>query len=499
MRKRGSGILLHITSLPSRYGIGDLGPQAYRFADFLAGAKQGYWQILPLNPPSPMGYSPYNCLSAFAGNNLLISPEQLYHEGLLKRKEIEDKPEWPKGKVDFRLVVLYKMKLLNLAYERFKTKHKEDDYRKFCADNKDWLADYAIFIALRQRHKNRSWSEWPKEFRNRNTKAIESAKAELKDTIEREKFLQYVFFKQYFALKKYCNERNIKIIGDIAIYVSYDSTDVWTHPEIFKLTKERKPHFVSGVPPDMFSPKGQMWGNPVYNWNVLKKTGYAWWLNRIRHNAKLFDIMRMDHFRGFVYYWQFRAGDRTAEKGRWVRVPSEDFFTQVLKVVSSEQIIVEDLGYITANVQAVIERFHLAGMRILQFGFGGDPKKNPHYLKNHVANSVVYTGTHDTNTARGWFVKEAGEGQKKMLFELIEHKVSGKQVAWEMVKLVLSSKSRLAIVPMQDILGLGQEARMNLPATTKNNWIWRVSARRITPRARKKLADLTVSYARTKG
>ena len=362
MRRRASGILLHITSLPSRYGIGDLGPQAYKFADFLAGAKQSYWQILPLNPPSPMGYSPYNCLSAFGGNNLLISPEQLYHEGLLKRKEIEDKPEWPKGKVDFGLVVPYKMKLLNLAYERFKAKYNEDDYRKFCADSKDWLDDYAIFIALRQRHKNRSWGDWPEEFRNRNAEAIESAKAQLREAIEREKFFQYVFFKQYFALKKYCNERNVKIIGDIAIYVSYDNTDVWTHPEIFKLTKERKPRFVSGVPPDVFSPKGQLWGNPVYNWNVLQKTGYAWWLNRIKHNAKLFDMMRLDHFRGFVYYWQFRAGDKTAKNGRWVKVQSEDFFTQVLKVVSSEQIIVEDLGYITANVRAIIEKFHLAGM-----------------------------------------------------------------------------------------------------------------------------------------
>jgi 4-alpha-glucanotransferase len=242
-----------------------------------------------------------------------------------------------------------------------------------------------------------------------------------------------------------------------------------------------------------------MWGNPVYNWNVLKKTGYAWWLDRITHNAKLFDIMRLDHFRGFVYYWQFRAGDKTAAKGRWEKVPSEDFFSRVFRAVSSEQIIVEDLGYITANVRAIIEKFNLAGMRILLFGFGGDPKKNPHYLKNHIANSVVYTGTHDTNTARGWFENEAGKEQKKRLVELIGRKVSTKEAAWEMVKLALRSKSRLAIIPMQDILGFGTEARMNLPATTKNNWIWRIPVGQKWSQISEKLADLTVTFGRTKG
>jgi len=498
MRKRASGVLLHITSLPSRHGIGDLGPEAYKFADFLVSAKQSYWQILPLNPPSPLGYSPYNCLSAFAGNSLLISLEQLYRDGLLKQEDIAEKPEFPENTVDFKAVASYKAKMLNLAYERFKTKDNKDDYQKFCVENKDWLDDYAIFIALRQRYHNRSWGDWPEEFSNRDAKAIESAKAQLADAAEREKFLQYIFFKQYFALKKYCSEHNIKIIGDIAIYVSYDSADVWSHPEIFKLTKERKPHFVAGVPPDMFSSKGQMWGNPVYNWNVLQKTGYAWWLNRINHNAKLFDVMRLDHFRGFVYYWQFRAGDKTAANGRWVKVPSEDFFTQVFKTVSSEQIIIEDLGYITGSVRAVIEKFGLAGMRILLFGFGGDPAKNPHYFKNHITNSVVYTGTHDTNTVRGWFENEADVEQKKKLFELIGRKVSAKDVAWEMVKLAMHSKSRLAIIPMQDILGLGQDARMNLPATTKNNWSWRLSARQNWSKISKMLADLAVTCGRAR-
>lgn len=499
MRKRAGGILLHITSLPSRYGIGDLGPQAYKFADFLAQSKQNYWQILPLNPPSPIGYSPYNCLSAFAGNSLLISPEQLYHEGFLSRSDIRTAGSFPATTVDFTTVVPHKVKLLHLAYENFRKKSKDDSFNKFCEENKDWLDDYAIFMALRQRHQNRSWRDWPAERRNRNHRAIESAKVELRQAIEREKFLQYIFFKQYLVLKRYCNHRNIKIIGDISIYVSYDSVDVWSHPEIFKLTKLKRPRFVSGVPPDVFSPKGQLWGNPVYNWSALKKTGYVWWLNRIKHNAKLFDMMRLDHFRGFVYYWQVRSGDKTAEKGRWVKVPSEDFFTRVLKVVSHRQIIVEDLGYITANVQAIIEKFQLPGMRILQFGFWGGPKKNPHYLKNHIANSVVYTGTHDTNTARGWFENEAGAEQKKILFELIGHKVSGRQAAWEMVKLALSSKSNLAIIPMQDVLGLGAEARMNLPATTKNNWVWRLSAGQKWAQIGEKLADLTVTCGRAKG
>lgn len=499
MLRRASGILLHITSLPSRYGIGDLGPQAYKFADFLADAKQSYWQILPLNPPSPMGYSPYNCLSAFAGNSLLISPEQLYRDGFLSRADIHTAVNFPADKVDFSKVVPNKNRLLYLAYEDFKKKPKDGSFDKFCEDNKDWLEDYVIFMTLRELYQNRLWSDWPAALRNRSPRAIESVKAQMGDVIERGKFFQYIFFKQHFALKKYCNERDIKIIGDIPIYVSHDSADVWSHPEVFKLTKHCKPRFVAGVPPDHFSKTGQLWGTPVYDWSVLQKTGYMWWLNRIKHNARLFDMMRLDHFRGFVYYWQVRAGDKTAEKGRWVKVPSEDFFARVLKTVSRRKIIVEDLGYITASVQAIIEKFQLAGMRILQFGFCDEPKKNPHYLKSHTANSVVYTGTHDTNTARGWFENEAGKEQKKMLFELIGCKISGRQAAWEMMKLALNSKSTLAVIPMQDILGLGSEARMNVPATTKNNWVWRFSAGQISLRISERLADLAITYGRTSG
>ncbi len=496
MRKRASGILLHITSLPSRYGIGDLGPEAYRFADFLAQSKQSYWQILPLNPPSPMGYSPYNCLSAFAGNNLLISPEQLHQDGFLHRVDINTEKNFVAEAVDFAAAAPFKNKLLHLAYENFKKKQQSGSFNKFCEDNKDWLEDYATFIALHEKYRNRSWSEWPRALRYRSNKALESAKAELKGVIEREKFLQYIFFRQYGALKNYCNQRNIKIIGDIPIYVSYDSADVWAHPEIFKLTKLRKPRFVAGVPPDAFSPKGQLWGNPVYNWHILAKTGYWWWLRRAAHNLGLFDMVRLDHFRGFVRYWQVRGNEKTAQKGRWVTVPSEDFFNHLLKENPLERIIIEDLGYITADVKAIIERFRLTGMKILLFGFWSDAAKNPHYLKNHAANSVVYTGTHDTNTARGWFEKEANKEQKKMLFELTGHKVPARQIHWELIKLAMSSKSRLAIIPMQDVLGLGAEARMNIPATAKNNWAWRLGQRQITSRIIKNMANLTQIYGR---
>ena len=495
MRKRACGVLLHITSLPSKFGIGDLGHDAYRFADFLFQAKQSLWQVLPLNPPVPASYSPYNCLSAFAGNSLVISPEMLYRDGFLNKADIRIKGNFPKAMVDFATAIGAKIKLLNSAYENFKKRPKDDSYNKFCEDNKYWLKDYAIFIALRGRYHNRSWADWPRELRDRNKQAINAVSKELHDAIERESFFQYIFFRQYGALKAYCKQRSIKIIGDIPIYVSHDSADVWAHPEIFKLTKQKRPRFIAGVPPDTFSPVGQLWGNPVYNWRILERTGYRWWLRRITHQLGLFDMVRLDHFRGLVRYWQVRADAKSAQKGRWVKVPSEDFFNHI-KGADRGRIIIEDLGYITADVQAIIDKFNLTCTRVLLGGFYGDPKKNPHSLKNHIENSVVYSGTHDTNTARGWFEKEANEQQKKQLFELIGRKVSGGQLRWEMIKLAFSSAGRLAIIPMQDILGLGVEARMNVPGTTEKNWVWRMSKCPGGLQISGKLADLAATYGR---
>lgn len=497
MQARASGILLHVTSLPSRYGIGDFGPEAYHFADFLVRAKQSYWQMLPLTPPiSGPPYSPYNCLSAFAGNTLFISPELLYRQGLLAKKDIQHRPTFPEGCVDYRLVATYKAKLLNLAFERFKAGPREPDYELFCSKNRSWLNSFAGFVALRQHFQPRLWWDWPKELRDRNKKTLRAIGTQLRDTIEKEKFLQYLFFKQWFALKHYCNERGIQIIGDIPIYVAYDSADVWAHANIFKLTSTKKRRALAGVPPDFFSRKGQLWGNPIYDWRALKNTGYSWWIQRIRHNLTLFDIVRLDHFRGFVEYWQVPAGHKTAKDGKWVKGPKADFFNKLFRAFPAKPVIVEDLGDITKEVRALAKKFQLPCMKVLQFAFDGNPATNPHCLGNHVENCAVYTGTHDNNTARGWFEKEARQRQKKRLFDYLGRKVPASRVHWEMIRLAMTSVGNLVIIPMQDVLGLGQKARMNRPGTVEGNWSWRLEPRQITAPTIRKLAKLTQTYGR---
>lgn len=507
MQKRASGILLHITSLPSKCGIGDFGPEACHFADLLVRAKQSYWQVLPLTPliPSPP-YSPYNGLSAFAGNTLLISPELLYRQSLLTRKDIQRaspnalfrqaRPAFPKTRVDYRLAISYKTKLLHIAFERFKTMPRRPDYKLFCLKNKSWLDNFATFVALRQHFWPRLWCNWPAELRDRKKQALKSIKTQLKDTINREKFFQYLFFKQWLALKCYCNQRGIRIIGDIPIYVAFDSADVWAHPKIFKLTGKKKPRVVGGVPPDFFSRSGQLWGNPIYDWQVLKNTGYPWWIRRVEHNLTLFDIVRLDHFRGFVAYWQVPADKKTAKSGKWVKGPKEDFFNKLFRRFPSKPIIVEDLGHITRDVIALIEKFQLPCMKILQFAFGGDSVTNSHCLHNHVKNCVVYTGTHDNNTIRGWFEKEAKPKQKKKLFDYLGRKVPASQVHWELIRLAMSSVGNLTIIPIQDVLGLGEQGRMNRPGTVEGNWSWRLRPNQITTPTIRKLAKLTQTYGR---
>ena len=498
MKRRSSGVLCHITSLPCKYGIGDLGPWAYKFADFLAQAGQSYWQVLPLNRPAiEIPHSPYNCLSAYAGNPLLISPELLLRQGLLRRKDIRDATAFPKNRVDYESVIPYKRKLLDIAYERFKSMPKERHYKQFCMESSGWLEDFAIYVALREHFWAALWCDWPAEFKDRNKVAPESLSPKLQDAINREKFLQYQFFNQWFALKRYCNKREIDIIGDMPIYVSFDSADVWARPEFFKLTDRKSPRFVSGVPPDFFNKTGQLWGNPVYDWPALRKAGYSWWLERIGHNLRLFDILRIDHFRGFVAYWQVRAGNKTAAKGRWIRVPKEDFFEKLFGHFSSRAMIVEDLGHITPAVRAFIEKSQLAGMRILPWGFDGDTGANVHAPGNHVENCVVYTGTHDCNTIKGWFEKEAGAKQKEKLFDYLGREAAGDELHWELIRLAMSSVANLAIIPMQDILWLGEEARMNRPGTfDKNNWAWRFGGHNMTVLIIDKLKKVTQIHGR---
>ncbi len=474
-----------------------MGPASYKFADFLKQAGQRYWQVLPVNQVNQKGnYNPYDCLSAFAGNILFISPELLIEQGLLTQKDVRDKPDFPKARVDFRKAASYKAKLLDIAYERYKNTAGRQKYEKFCSKSNDWLEDYALFTAIAKKFGNRPWHTWPRGLRDRKKDSLKAAKKELADSVNKEKFLQYIFFKQWFNLKEYCHRLGIEIIGDIPMYVSRDGAETRAHPELFKLTREKKPRFIAGVPPDAFSKTGQLWGNTVYNWKTLRKTGYRWWMQRVEHNLNLFDVVRLDHFRGFLSFWQVPAKNKTAKNGKWVPGPRDDFFNKLFGQFSTSRFIAEDLGYITADVRRAIEKFGLASMKVLMFGFDGDISENPHCPVNYKKNSVVYTGTHDNNTVKGWFRNEAGALQKKRLFSFTGRKVPPGRIHWEFIKLASSSLSDTVIIPAQDILGLGAGARMNKPATSKNNWQWRLKSNELKPSIAKKLKKLTKSCGR---
>ncbi len=496
MNRRGSGVLLHITSLPSPYGIGDLGLWAYRFADFLAETKQSFWQILPLNPTDPAyDNSPYHSISAFAGNPLLISPELMIRDGLFAKADIEALPNWPKEWVDYEGVISYKKRLFQLAYERFK-KTKNYECERFCSENSYWLDDFALFVSLKAHFDGKAWNEWPSEIRDRQPEALQSLKKRLRDIIKMQKFLQYVFNQQWSSLKHYCNQKGIQIIGDIPIYVDYDSADLWTNPEIFKLDNEKRSYAVAGVPPDYFSETGQLWGNPVYRWDVLKERGYGWWLQRMEHTLNLFDVVRVDHFRGLVAYWEVPAGEKTAINGRWVEAPVEDFFNALLKRFSYLPIIAEDLGLITPDVREVIDRFEFPGMKVLLFAFSEDYPMHPYLPHTYDKHYVVYTGTHDNNTIRGWFEGEARPEDKERLFRYLGREVPVPDIHWEFIRLAMMSVANLVIIPVQDILGLGEETRMNRPATTDGNWRWRLLSEQLTPHLSRRLLKVTEIYGR---
>ena len=497
MKKRASGILLHITSLPSKYGIGDLGPAAYEFADFLAKTYQRYWQILPVNPPAfPNTHCPYYTLSAFAGNPSLISPELLYRSSLLKKADLGNIPVFPTAKADFKKAVKYKSALLDKAFNRFRTKPKNPAYKKFCAANRSWLDDYALFTALKTNLDSKAWPDWPAGLKNRKPDALKTAKIKFRQAIDKERFLQFEFYTQWTLLKKYCKKQGVSFIGDVTIYVAHDSADVWTHPDIFKLNANKKPKFVSGTPPDYYCKKGQLWGNPVYDWARLKKTGYSWWIKRFEHNLKLFDIVRIDHFRAFIAYWQVPASHKTAAKGKWIKAHAESFFGKLLKRIPKDSLICEDLGHITPNVRKFIDKHDLTRMKVMLYAFEGDPDKNPHCTHNYVRNSVVYTGTHDNNTVKGWFTKESKAVQRKKLFDFLGRSIPSSQVHWELVRLALSSPSKLAIIPVQDILGLDHRARMNRPGSLKGNWNWRLERNQIRPNTIYKLKQMTETFGR---
>ncbi len=498
MERRGSGILLPVTSLPSAYGIGDLGAGAYRFADFLAEATQSFWQILPLNSTCNVyGNSPYSSYSAFAGNPLLISPDLMVEDGILSKSDIKVHPAFPGEKVNYRAVTRYKDKILGIAYERNKEKLAGDhEFKRFCRENSLWLDDYTLFISIKRRFNKVDWGKWPVDLRDRREGAVKEWKKRLMEMISMEKFSQYIFFKQWHSLKNYCAGKNIQIIGDMPIYVNYDSSDVWANPEVFNLDKEKRPAFIAGVPPDYYSSTGQLWGHPVYNWDVLKATQYSWWVKRIEHNLKLFHMFRLDHFRGFVGYWEVRANEKTAINGKWVKAPAKDFFNTLFKHFLHLPLIAEDLGVITPDVREVINLFGFPGMRVLLFAFGENLPSSPYAPHNHIKNCVVYTGTHDNNTIKGWYKKEIGHDGRKRLFEYIGRKVSEKTIHLELIRLAMSSVADMAIIPMQDILGLGGQARMNLPASSKKNWEWRLMPEQLSPSLIKRLSRITRIYGR---
>jgi 4-alpha-glucanotransferase len=504
---RSSGILLHPTSLPGRFGIGDLGDEAYAFVDFLVASGQRLWQVLPLGPTG-YGDSPYQCFSAFAGNTLLISPQRLVDEGLLAADDLaqEEVPAFSQARVDFDGVIKFKSALLGHAFERFKetaNTQLRSEFEAFSQQAAAWLDDYALFRALKDAHGGAMWNEWEQALSRRGADALERARRELRDAVEAQKFYQYLFFKQWSELRAYAHERSITIVGDIPIFISYDSADVWTNPSLFKLDERLAPRVVAGVPPDYFSATGQLWGNPIYEWERMRADGFPWWIERMRATLKMFDIIRLDHFRGFAACWEIPGGDKTAERGQWVDVPGRELFLRLKQVLGDLPIIAEDLGVITPDVEVLRDDFRLPGMRILQFAFGGDPhhKDLPH---NFIPNVVVYTGTHDNDTTKGWFDSHAGEGSTRDADEIKHERrfclkyldTNGEEIHWDFIRAALSSVAELAIIPLQDVLGLGTEARMNLPASTNGNWNWRSPADALTDKVSARLKEMTELYGR---
>jgi len=502
---RASGILLHLTSLPSVYGIGDLGTVAYDFVDFLYNAKQTYWQVLPLGPTG-YGDSPYQCFSAFAGNTNLISPELLVDDGLLDPKELDEKPAFPVGRVDFRLIYEWKKHILSVAFERFCSNKKtglQDEFEAFSHAESFWLEDYALFRAIKKSQGQKMWLEWDEPLKLRNPKALKNATKELDTEIQLQKFEQWLFFRQWFNLKRYCESKNIKIVGDIPIFVSLDSADVWCNPRQFKLNPDGTPKVVAGVPPDYYSATGQLWGNAIYNWEEMQKDGFSWWISRVRATLRLVDVIRIDHFRGFVAAWEVPAGEKTAINGKWVEAPGKELFTKLKEVFDKLPFWVEDLGFITPDVEELRDSFGFPGMRILQFAFGSDAKNRdlPH---NYIKNCVAYTGTHDNDTTVGWFFSKPGEGstrgeeqiRKEREFCLKYLNSDGKEIHWDFIRAVWASVADTAIAPMQDLLGLGSEARMNLPASTSGNWVWQCKQGDFSEEIAQRLGELTEIYGR---
>lgn len=496
---RQSGILLHPTSLPGRFGCGDLGPGAYRFLDFLSAARQQVWQVLPLGPTG-YGDSPYQSLSSFAGNPLLISPDRLLDEGLLEPDDLSDAPVFPDDRVDFGAVIPFRMRVLHRSYERF-TAHPPidlaDEFATFCRAQAAWLDDFALFMALKEAHGGVGWLDWAPEAALRQPDGMAAWRNRLAQPIARHRYYQFLFFRQWQALHQAAHRRGIRLIGDAPIFVAHDSTDVWAHREMFRLDDHGQPTVVAGVPPDYFSATGQLWGNPIYDWDRLRDTGYGWWIQRVRATLALVDVLRLDHFRGFAAYWEVPAGAETAIDGRWVTGPGADLFHALRFAfgVHHLPIIAEDLGVITPDVVALREEFELPGMKVLQFAFGGGDIAQMEPPYDYARRCVVYTGTHDNDTALGWY-RHSGDPAERAL-ALAYMGSDGREFNWDFIRLAMASVADTAIVPLQDVLGLDSEARMNFPGRGHGNWAWRYHPAALSDATGLRLAEMTTLFGRT--
>ncbi|GAB6060385.1 4-alpha-glucanotransferase [Desulfonatronum parangueonense] len=495
---RFSGILLHVTSLPSRFGVGDLGPEAKRFVDFLAESGQRYWQMLPLNPTSPIhGNSPYSSDSAFAGNPLLISPEVMLEAGLLQEEDFYGLPRMPVERVKYRQAAEIREELLRKAFARLESRPLiRSRFEEFRKKQADWLEDYALFRALKNHFDQLPWTAWPQALQRRESSALATYRDELRADIDLACFRQFVFFSQWQSLREYCRRKGVQLIGDIPIYVNEDSVDVWANPRLFKLDASLRPRVQAGVPPDYFSETGQLWGNPVYDWEQMQKDDFSWWVWRIRHNITLFDMVRLDHFRGFVACWEVPAGHKTAMHGKWVDLPARAFFRVLSEAFDPLPLIAEDLGTIDDAVRDIMREFSLPGMKILLFAFGPDLPSNPYVPHNHIQKCFVYTGTHDNNTVRGWFEEEADAETLARVNEYLDAQCTAENIAPRFVRLAMQSVAETAIFPLQDILGLSAASKMNVPGVSNGNWSWRVAPDSLNAGVRKHLLHLTTLYGR---
>jgi 4-alpha-glucanotransferase len=506
--QRSSGVLLHPTSLPGPYGAGDLGQEAFSFIEFLAEAGQKIWQVLPLNPTG-YGDSPYQCFSAFAGNPLLISLDLLAEQGLLSPEDLATVPVLPTQSIDYGAVIAFRFAMLRKAAEGFfaaldRDGERRGKYEAFCAEHVDWLEDYALFMAAKDAHGGVSWTRWDSKLAAREPAALALWSERLAGEVAAYKFWQFEFFRQWGALHEECNRRGIRIMGDVPIYVAHDSTDVWSAPQLFWLDEQGNPLKVSGVPPDYFSATGQLWGNPTYRWERLRADGFRWWMERVRGVMRLFDLVRIDHFRGFEAYFEISAGETTAVNGIWVKGPGMELFEALEREFGELPIVAENLGNITAEVEAIRERFNFPGIAILQFGFGTDPQGPSFRPHNYERNLVAYTGVHDNDTTVGWWTSGIADSTRSEDDLRREHEFAsaylnlreGEEIQWAMIRALMASVADTVLVPMQDVLGLGGEARMNLPGRMGGNWKWRYEREQLRPEMAGRLRALTELYER---